>query len=60
MADFLKGLEASKVLQVVIEVLLEPQQVIDNSLLPVLRHTESAERLAAIINLVPKEVSTHT
>ena len=35
---------------------LRPQQVIDRSLLPVLANTESAKRLAAIINLVPKEV----
>lgn len=57
--QLLSHLEPGKVLETVIPLLLEPQEIIERSLVPVLAKVQAPERLANIINLVDKEVLLH-
>lgn len=59
MVQLLSHTEPEKVREMVIPMLLEPQNVIDGSLVPVLAKVQDPTRLAKIINLVDKEVLLH-
>lgn len=59
MVQLLSHTEPDKVREMVIPMLLEPQTVIDGSLVPVLAKVQDPTRLAKIINLVDKEVLLH-
>ncbi|CAJ1374303.1 unnamed protein product [Effrenium voratum] len=59
LCDLLSNLEHDQVHEALLPMLLEPQQIIDQGLVPVLVNTHDAKRLASIINLVDKEVLLH-